>query len=297
MSVRLFIFCVCLTLPSAVLIAENASAVHTVQKGETVYAIAKIYKISVDELLSYNAIANADKILAGQKLRIPELRNTAGTEARGTSAAGGAKPAAAKLQHTVKKGETLFGIARQYGVSVDAVLQANNLTAKSVIIAGKSLTIPQKGAAGSGGQVAGTGKPAAAAQTAGVAQASLGSRTTPFTQKWPVKAKEVHYMKNKLTGVALLGEKSEPVLNFSQGVVVSAGPYRGFGRVVIVQSQTDYLYVYGGLEKISVKSGDKVTPGLKLGELGIEAQTEKPQLLFLVYHNNVPIDPAKAPRI
>jgi septal ring factor EnvC (AmiA/AmiB activator) len=103
-------------------------------------------------------------------------------------------------------------------------------------------------------------------------------------------------MTGKLSGVVLLGERSEPVKSLTQGTVVSAGPYRGFGRVAIIQVTGGYLYVYGGCESLSVKEGDRVVPGTELGRLGIDGVSEKPQLFFLVYRNNSPIDPAKAPR-
>ena len=92
------------------------------------------------------------------------------------------------------------------------------------------------------------------------------------------------------------GDKSEPVKSLTQGTVVSAGPYRGFGRVAIVQMSGGYLYVYGGCETLLVKEGDKVVPGTELGKLGIDAKSAKPQLFFLVYQSNNPIDPVKAPR-
>jgi septal ring factor EnvC (AmiA/AmiB activator) len=113
---------------------------------------------------------------------------------------------------------------------------------------------------------------------------------------WPVKAKELMYMTGKLYGVVLLGERSEAVKSLTQGTVVSAGPYRGFGKVAIVRMAGGYLYVYGGCESLSVKEGDRVTPGTELGKLGIDGVSSKPQLFFLVYQSNTPIDPAKAPR-
>jgi septal ring factor EnvC (AmiA/AmiB activator) len=103
-------------------------------------------------------------------------------------------------------------------------------------------------------------------------------------------------MTGKLSGVVVTGEKSEPVTSLTQGTVVSAGPYRGFGRVAIVQVTGGYLYVYGGCESLTVKEGDRVSPGTELGKLGIDAVSEKPQLFFMVYRNNAPIDPSKAPR-
>jgi septal ring factor EnvC (AmiA/AmiB activator) len=103
-------------------------------------------------------------------------------------------------------------------------------------------------------------------------------------------------MTGKLSGVVITGARAESVQSLTRGTVLSAGPYRGFGRVAIVQVDGGYLYVYGGCESLSVKEGDKVSPGTELGKLGIDAKSNKPQLFFMVYRSNVPVDPAKAPR-
>jgi septal ring factor EnvC (AmiA/AmiB activator) len=82
----------------------------------------------------------------------------------------------------------------------------------------------------------------------------------------------------------------------THGNVVSAGPWRKFGRVVIVESAGGYYYMYGGSETISVSVGDRVTPGMELGRLGINAVSDRPQLFFMVFRNDTPMDPALAPR-
>jgi septal ring factor EnvC (AmiA/AmiB activator) len=104
------------------------------------------------------------------------------------------------------------------------------------------------------------------------------------------------YMTGKLNGVVLMGDRNEPVKSLTAGVVISAGPYRGFGKVVIIQVAGGYLYVYGGCESLSVREGDRVMAGTELGRLGMDALSEKPQLFFMVYRNSVSVDPALAPR-
>jgi septal ring factor EnvC (AmiA/AmiB activator) len=93
----------------------------------------------------------------------------------------------------------------------------------------------------------------------------------------------------------ITGAPHEAVKSLTPGTVVSTGPFRGFGRVAIVQVSGGYLYVYGGCETLSVKEGDKVGSGTELGKLGIDTKSEKPSLFFLVYRSNSYIDPAKAP--
>ncbi|MDR0759981.1 MAG: peptidoglycan DD-metalloendopeptidase family protein, partial [Treponema sp.] len=142
-----------------------------------------------------------------------------------------------------------------------------------------------------GGIVEGIGVQPAVRQTI-PASPDAGGGQTP----WPVRVKELAYMTGKLYGVVILGERSEPVKSLSGGTVISAGPYRGFGKVAIVQMTGGYLYVYGGCESLSVREGDRVVPGAEIGRLGLDGAASKPQLFLMVYKNNKPIDPAKAPR-
>jgi murein DD-endopeptidase MepM/ murein hydrolase activator NlpD len=45
-----------------------------------------------------------------------------------------------------------------------------------------------------------------------------------------------------------------------------------------------------------VKEGDRVVSGTELGRLGVDTVSGKPELFFMVYRNNSPVDPVKAPR-
>lgn len=80
------------------------------------------------------------------------------------------------------------------------------------------------------------------------------------------------------------------------GMVVSAGPARGFGLVAFVQSASGYIYVYGGNEKLYVGVGDKIKPGQELGLIGTDSQDGGPVAYFIVFREGISIDPAKAPR-
>jgi biotin carboxyl carrier protein len=181
---------------------------------------------------------------------------------------------------------------------VEALRELNGYSPDYVLKAGEKMRIPSQGPAiasgsASGSKPAGTGTTAAAS---GTAPSTTSPARLDSSIKWPIGAKEVSYITGKLYGVQVTGERQEPVKSLTQGTVVSAGPYRGFGRVAIVQMAGGYLYVYGGCETLSVKEGDKVAAGTELGKLGIDAKSTKPQLFFFVYRSNNPIDPAKAPR-
>jgi murein DD-endopeptidase MepM/ murein hydrolase activator NlpD len=259
--------------------------VHIVQGGDTIYSIARSYKIDIDTLMKVNGIRDPQKLPIGKRLTVPKT-NTSGF-----------------MEYRVVKGDTLYGIARRYTITLESLRRANDLSNSYVLKEGDLLRIPL--ADGGGDKLvtsSGIGTvPQGEPRTSGT-QTSTGSPPQGVSTKsgnalrWPVAAKEVTYMTGKLYGVVLVGEQSEAVKSLTPGTVVSAGPYRGFGRVVIVQVTGGYLYVYGGCERLSVKVGDKVASGTELGKLGLDTVSKKPQLFFLVYQSSTPIDPAKAPR-
>jgi septal ring factor EnvC (AmiA/AmiB activator) len=54
--------------------------------------------------------------------------------------------------------------------------------------------------------------------------------------------------------------------------------------------------VYGGLQEITSRPGENLSFGDEIGNLGTDSLSGKPQLYFMVYNKNIPVDPAKAPR-
>jgi murein DD-endopeptidase MepM/ murein hydrolase activator NlpD len=294
---------------SAVLVTADET-VHIIRKGDTIYSLARTYGVSTQEIQRLNGIDDPGRIQAGQRIRIPG------------ASTGAALPAQSVTEHRAARGDTLYGISRLYGVSLRTLLSANGLSEGYVLKIGDLLRIPQEGASIAALPVPAQDLPGSAyvppaaetspAVTAPVPEAVTGyvppgdlagagarstvSRSLDLSIPWPINAREIAYMTGKLNGVALVGERNEPVRNLKEGVVISAGPYRGFGKVAIIQVTGGYLYVYGGCENLLVSEGDRVREGTELGRLGIDALSEKPQLFFLVYRNNVSMDPAAAPR-
>jgi murein DD-endopeptidase MepM/ murein hydrolase activator NlpD len=282
-------------LPLLALVAVGGftqETVHVMQRGETLYSIARSYGANIQDILSLNSISDPRKVQAGQRIKIPGAAGLP-NGAKGTG----------YIDYQAVRGDSLFGIARKYGITLQELRAANKLRETYVLKAGDRLKIPRGAAA-----LAAENPPASAGST-GTAPAAKGNATAGGAVQaqtvpaaagspaaWPVQVKELAYMTGKLYGVAILGERSESVKSLTQGTVISAGPYRGFGKVAIVQMTGGYLYVYGGCESLSVKEGDRVAPGAELGRLGLDGVTSKPHLFLMVYKNNAPIDPAKAPR-
>ena len=142
---------------------------HVVGRGETLGQIAMRYHVTVDLIVSANRGVKARSLRAGRVLVIP----TSGiapsrwtTAARAPARSGGLRPAAPVLLssvargggagaaaapaaggaprtvHIVRAGESPYTISRAFGVSLDALLQANGLTRRSRIKPGQAIRIP-----------------------------------------------------------------------------------------------------------------------------------------------------------
>jgi LysM repeat protein len=121
------------------------SQVHVVQRGDTLYSIARRYGTTVQAIMSANGLSNRNFIWVGQRLTIP------GTSGGGSSSSGGT---ATRGVYVVSRGDTLYSIARRYGTSVQAIMNANGLRNGNFIWVGQRLTIP---GASSGGSSSGGG--------------------------------------------------------------------------------------------------------------------------------------------
>ncbi len=91
---------------------------HTIRKGENLNSIAKKYAVSVGDVKRWNKITNADKIFAGQKLKIhTEKPNW--------------------ITYTVKSGDNLSRIAMKYNCSVEDIKQWNDLSSTKIYVGQK----------------------------------------------------------------------------------------------------------------------------------------------------------------
>ena len=267
----------------------SEETIHVMRQGETIYSIARSYGVSPQEVLALNKITDARTVQAGTKLRIPGAGTSTPPKTTSPQVRQGAFD-----EYRVEKNDTLYSLARRYNISLAELLNMNGFSSTYVLKAGEKIRVPAQGSQGGQTGTSGTTAPTPAATPA------IPANTTPVrvdsSIKWPIKAKEISYITGKLYGVQVTGERQEGVKSLTRGTVVTAGPFRGFGKVAIVQTEGGYLYVYGGCETLSVKEGDKVASGTELGKLGIDTKSAKSQLFFFVFRGNTPVDPAKAPR-
>lgn len=104
---------------------------YTVVRGDTLSAIASRYGTTVQEIVQINGIQNVNLIYPGQVLRIITNSNIPGSETNSIN----------KTYYTIKRGDTLSGISRRYGVSVQNIENWNNIKNPNLIYPGQRLIL------------------------------------------------------------------------------------------------------------------------------------------------------------
>ena len=128
-------------------------ATHTVQPGETLRSIAQFYGLDTEELAARNQVANPNRIYVGQVLQLapgtpvpteqpPVIEEPVDIAPVPLESVTSEENETQSLIHIVRQGETLFRIARQYGLTVNELVKANSIADPTRIYAGQELVIP-----------------------------------------------------------------------------------------------------------------------------------------------------------
>jgi len=115
---------------------------HTVKAGETLYSIARLYKVNVKQIFDANNITDKEyKVKIGDVLKVPSgsTENVNNVQPPTVN-----KDLVQLTTHTVKQGETMYKIAAMYNTTPEVIKQLNGLTSDGVDIA-QVLKVPSNG--------------------------------------------------------------------------------------------------------------------------------------------------------
>ena len=118
-----------LVIPREVGTSPGSYITYTVQSGDSLYKIATRYETTVQEIIDANGLTST-VLSIGQQLKIPTVGGTPSLP-----------PTTEQTTYIVKKGDSLWSIANQFGVTVDDILKINNLSSSTLQI-GQELRIP-----------------------------------------------------------------------------------------------------------------------------------------------------------
>lgn len=265
-------------------------AIHVVQKGETLFAIARRYGIAPAELVKHNAFLNDRALFVGDRLSLSGERKAAPS---GANAPATRNPSV-KLKtvanawkkkdvvtyrtkkYTAKKGESITSIARKHKLSVAELCRLNDMKKTDRIHPDKVLVV-QKIRSTQHIKV----RQFFLQPVDGTVTSGFGQRRNPFIPS------VLHFHKGIDIG-AMIGRRFHVARD---GLVIYSGRMQGYGNVIFVRHQDGYITVYGHNKVNLVKNGDVVRQGQEIGEVGRTGIATGPHLHFEVRKMDDVINP------
>lgn len=254
-------------------IQENT--VYVVKRGDTLSQIAQRYQVSVKQLMAQNNITNPNLISIGQMIEIPAI---------------GSASNRVSVVHTVKRGDTLWDIAKLYGVNVNTLTQFNGLYNPNDLKIGQDVVIPADVAAvnasladSSDSSKRRTVQLASRSESGSFLWPVQGVITSKFGRRWG----EFHY------GLDIAAPTGTPVKASRAGVVVASGWRGTYGNAVIIEHDSNYRTLYAHNSRLLVKEGDVVVAGQKIAEVGSTGRSTGPHLHFEIHQNEKALDPLR----
>lgn len=196
--------------------------------------------------------------------------------------------------HTVRKGETLYSIAWQYGHDYRAVASWNQLSRSYTIYPGQKLRVRAPDSQ-SVAKSSSTSKKSASRKSSTTSRKVATSARSP-QWRWPTQGKVIsRFAANDPTrqGIDISGKRGQPVVAAASGwVVYSGNGLRGYGNLVIIQHNETYFSAYAHNQKVLVKEKDKVKSGQRIADMG-NSGTDRVMLHFEIRRNGKPSNPLK----
>jgi len=240
---------------------SNEFISHRVQRGETLSSIAKMYDMTVSQLVLTNGISDPDHIYPGYRLRIAVEQ---------------------EFLHTVREGETLWSVSRLYGVGVRLIKEVNGLK-EDWLIAGQRIKVRIEDLSPES------------------VQRVILARRTKSRFVWPLRGRltdrlgwRIHPVTRKRDyhkGVDVAAPTGEKIVATATGKVLYAGASRGYGNLVILQHSGGYTSRYAHCSSLSVKTGETVLQGQIVGRVGATGLATGPHLHFEIRKKGKIVNP------
>ena len=300
-------------------VRSESGGSYRVMRGDTLYAIAFSRGLDFRDVANWNSIAPPYRIYAGQELRL-QAPASGGHAAPAVVGAPVQRPAAAAPTvasaggATSTKGSTAPPVDHPgifEDVSPAALASASNESTPKSESAPPPAASSAPAPASAGSKSAGTEPPPkssavetkpqaaeAGAKSSGAPAAvvadNVATAANGLAWRWPGKGSLVGaFVGGDPThqGIDIAGKAGDPVLAAADGdVVYSGNGLLGYGELIIIKHNSNFLSAYGHNRKRLVQEGEKIRGGQQIAEMGSSA-TSRDELHFEIRKNGKPVNP------
>ncbi|MFZ5816169.1 MAG: peptidoglycan DD-metalloendopeptidase family protein [Bacillota bacterium] len=238
---------------------------HTVQTGDSLWVIAQTYETDIATLLALNPEVDSTIIQPGQVLQVV--------------------PGFQGLTHEVAWGDTLAQIASTYEVTMEEIVEANQLASRDHLQVGELLLLP--GAEVRSDRVIAASRSTHSRRATASGGLSLtwpirgGLHSSEFGQRWG----GFH------SGIDIAVPAGTPAAAAASGTVIFAGWDGGYGYSVILDHGGGYQTRYAHASQLLVAEGEPVAQGENVILVGATGNSTGPHLHFEVLVNGDPQNP------
>ncbi|MDG2943351.1 peptidoglycan DD-metalloendopeptidase family protein [Exercitatus varius] len=264
---------------------------YTVKKGDTMFLIAYIAGIDVKELAALNGMSEPYNLKVGQTLKVSNGSAAAATTTQ-QQCTEVQVPAEPKVSYTAGPNGTQYGsdgtitgpVKASTGTVAPTTGAASAVGTSGGVVAGVGTA-----GATTGGIVAGTG-------TSGYSSGATVAPTSNLKWQWPTTGRITQGFSagdggNK--GIDIGGSKGQAVYAAAPGRVVYAGnALRGYGNLIIIKHDDDFLSAYAHNDNISVSDQQEVKAGQQIATMG-NSGTNSVKLHFEIRYKGKSVDPTR----
>lgn len=209
---------------------------YTVQNGDTLSKIAKMFSVNVGTIYWANDLKRGDLVKEGDVLVILPISG---------------------IQHEIKKGDTIESVARKYKADPEEILAYNNIGKDFKV--GETVIIPNAELS-----------PIPSSSGTNITRGTSGPNLAGYFVR-PITGGRKSQGLHGFNGVDLANSCGSPVFASASGTVLiarSAGWNGGYGRYIVIAHPNGTQTVYAHLTNVSVSAGQYTTQGSVIGSMG-----------------------------
>lgn len=306
--------------------------IYQVKPGDTLYSIAFRYGRDYRDLASDNGIAAPYNITVGQNIRLTPATATVlpasqtsvtdnsqaqssvkSTVTTNISNKADVAPTKDKITgdfYTVKSGDSLMSISRKSGVSYSNLIRINHLQKPYGIYTGQRIylksnsssesladRIPQKVVPVASGNTQTTANSTAVPASVATAPTKVVSgksrAVSGVSWMWPARGTVIRNFSSTNKGIDIAGSRGQNVNAAASGQVVYSGnALRGYGNLIIINHDNEYLSAYAHNDMLLVKEGQRVKKGQVIAKMG-STDASRVMLHFEIRYRGNSVNPRK----